>query len=96
MSKGDNFTCVCRGEGGTGAINVTWYKENTQITETKKEEKILVLENVGESDTGIYKCVAQSHDQTDEKSIDVVVPRKYMTDILTNDEWFVFRTTNSV
>ncbi|XP_028411969.1 deleted in malignant brain tumors 1 protein-like [Dendronephthya gigantea] len=73
LNKGDNFTCVCRGEGGTAAVNVTWYKENTQITETKKEEQTLVLENVGETDTGIYKCVAQEHDRKDENSLDVAV-----------------------
>ncbi|XP_028399348.1 uncharacterized protein LOC114522800 [Dendronephthya gigantea] len=75
-SKGDNFACVCRGEGGSAAVNVTWYKENTQTTETKKEEQTLVLENVGETDMGIYKCVAEDNDRKDEKSINVVLPQR--------------------
>jgi hypothetical protein len=72
LYEGDNFTCVCRGEGGNPPADVTWYKDGVQIGGTGKEEQTLTLSNVDGTDTGTYKCVAQSytHATPDEKSIE--------------------------
>lgn len=78
MDEGNNFTCVCRGEGKIPAnINVTWYKENTQIEKVEKERQKLVLQNVTEADSGKYYCVAEGHNGRGDRSIEVTVYRKY-------------------
>ncbi len=61
VDEGDDFTCVCRGEGGNPPANVTWYKDNVQIGETGKENQTLTIVDVDKTDSGTYKCVAQSH-----------------------------------
>ncbi|XP_028411948.1 deleted in malignant brain tumors 1 protein-like [Dendronephthya gigantea] len=73
VHQGDSITCVCRGEGGIPAASVTWYKNQTQVGETGIEQETLVLVNLDVSDSGSYKCVAQSDQLRDEKSIEVVV-----------------------
>ena len=74
MNEGDDFTCVCRGEGGNPLADVTWNKNGVQIGGTGMEEQALPLRNVDGADSGTYKCVAQSHiNATDEKSIEIIV-----------------------
>ena len=74
VNEGDYFTCVCRGEGGNPPANVTWYKDGVQIGVTGKEKQTLTLRNVDGTDTGTYKCVAQSHiNATNEISIEIIV-----------------------
>jgi hypothetical protein len=47
VNEGDDFTCVCRGEGGNPPANVTWYdKDGVQIGGTGKEEQTLTRSNV--------------------------------------------------
>ncbi|CAB3977000.1 peroxidasin homolog [Paramuricea clavata] len=73
-NEGDDFTCVCRGEGGNPPANVIWFKDGVQIGATGKEEQTLTVSNVDGTDSGQYKCMAQSHiNATDEKSIEVKV-----------------------
>ena len=74
VNEGDDFTCVCRGEGGNPPANVTWYKDGDPIGGTGNEEQTLTLRNVdGTADTGTYKCVAQSHTLAEEKLVEVKV-----------------------
>ena len=78
LYEGDDLVCVCKDKEGIPAPKVTWYKEKIQIGETEKEEQTLALKNVDGSYGGIYKCVAQKHTLTDEKSIKIFVYRKYI------------------
>ncbi len=85
VNEGDNFTCVCKGEGGNPPANVTWYKDGVQIGETGKENETLTLINVNETSNGIYKCEARSYINdsfVDKKSIKLVVRKlsKYTID----------------
>ncbi len=73
VDEGDNFTCVCRGEGGNPPADVTWYKDDVQIGGTGKEEKTLSLHNIDKTASVTYKCLAQSHILTDENSIEIIV-----------------------
>ncbi len=73
VNEGDNFTCACRSQGGNPPANVTWYKDGVQIDETGMKEQILTLSNIDKTDSGKYKCVAQSHSLTDERSIEIIV-----------------------
>jgi hypothetical protein len=68
LDEGDDFTCVCRGEGGNPPADVTWYKDGVQIG-----EQTLALSNVNGTASGTYKCVAQSYTLTNETSIEVNV-----------------------
>ena len=78
LYEGDNFTCVCRGEGGNPPANVAWYKDGVQIGVTGKEEQTLTLSNVGRTVSGTYKCVATSHTLTDELvEVKVILDCKY-------------------
>ena len=71
VNEGDNFTCVCRGEGGNPPADVTWFKDGVQIGETGKEEQTLTLSNVSKTASGIYNCAAESNTLT-EKSIEII------------------------
>ena len=73
LNEGDNFTCACRGKGGNPPANVTWYKDGVQIGGTGNEEQTLTLRNVDGTDSGTYKCVAQSHTLAEEKLVEVKV-----------------------
>ncbi len=73
LNEGDNFTCVCRGEGGNPPADVTWYKDGVQIDGTGMGNKTLTLSNVDKKASGTYECVAQSHTLTNEKSIESIV-----------------------
>jgi hypothetical protein len=74
LNEGDDFKCVCRGKGGNPPANVIWYKDGVQIGATGKEEQTLTVSDVDGTDSGQYKCMAQSHIKaTDEKSIEVKV-----------------------
>ena len=74
VNEGDDFTCVCRGRGGNPPANVVWYKDGVQIGGTGKEEQTLTLSNVDGTESGTYKCMAQSHiNATDQKSIQIIV-----------------------
>jgi hypothetical protein len=80
VNEGDDFTCVCRGEGGIPPADVTWYKDGVQIGETGKEEQTLSLSDVSRTDSGTYECEARSHTNdrfSDKKSIEVDVNCKY-------------------
>ena len=77
LYEGDDFTCVCRGEGGNPSANVTWYKDGVQIGGTGMEEQALTLSNVNGTDNGTYKCMAQSHiNAMEEKSIEIKLVSK--------------------
>jgi hypothetical protein len=81
VNEGDNFTCVCRGEDGNPPANVTWYKDGVQIGGIGMEEQTLTLSDVDGTESGRYKCMAQSHiNATDEKSIEVRLNCKYNID----------------
>jgi hypothetical protein len=73
VNKGDDITCVCKGVGGNPPANVTWYKDGVQLSETGIENRTLSLGNVDRTASGIYKCVAESHTLTDEKSVEIIV-----------------------
>ena len=72
IGESGNLTCECRGEGGNPPANVTWYKDEKQISETRYVRSILNLTDVSEKDSGTYKCVVQSYTLKDESSIDVI------------------------
>jgi hypothetical protein len=37
VNKGENVTCLCQGHGGNipGHVNVTWFKDGAQISNTE-------------------------------------------------------------
>ncbi len=61
VNEGDDFTCVCRGEGNYPPANVTWYKDGAQIGRTRKENQTLTLSNVNGTQNGTCKCEARSY-----------------------------------
>ncbi|XP_028399325.1 hemicentin-1-like [Dendronephthya gigantea] len=76
LLKGENFTCLCRGEGGNPPANVTWFKNGVKISDVEIEKQTVNLLNVGRADNGTYKCevTSYSHENyTEEKSIAVTV-----------------------
>ena len=60
VNQSDNFTCKCKGADGNPPADVTWYKDNTKIGDTGKEEAILRFLNVDRDDSGTYICEAKS------------------------------------
>ena len=77
VSLGDEVTCLCEGKGGKPPADVTWYKDNVQIGDTEKEQNVLTLRNIHETDNGTYKCVSKSVTLRDEKSIELIFNGKY-------------------
>ncbi|XP_028416915.1 hemicentin-2-like [Dendronephthya gigantea] len=82
LNEGDNFSCLCKDKDGNPPADVTWFKDGEQIGETGKKEQMLTLKNVHNTDSGTYKCVAESDPDErykDEKTIKIIVqfkPRK--------------------
>ncbi|XP_046858276.1 uncharacterized protein LOC124451702 [Xenia sp. Carnegie-2017] len=105
VSKGDNVSCVCRGEGGIPPANVTWFdKDNNIIGDVGVVSKTLVITNVTLNGGGNYTCKAQSCNDPrfkDEKSIEVTVKATY--NVLCDDqkerikqcktEWYIILIT---
>ncbi|XP_028413711.1 limbic system-associated membrane protein-like [Dendronephthya gigantea] len=79
VNEGDNFTCLCKAEGGKPTSNVSWYDKNdVKIGEIEKGEQLLNLTNVNKTHIGNYTCKAQSHiNVTKVKSIQVNVRLNY-------------------
>jgi hypothetical protein len=80
VNEGDDFTCVCRSEGGIPPADVTWYKDGVQIGGKGKEEQTLSLSDISRIGSGTYECEARSHTDdrfSDKKSIEVDVNCKY-------------------
>ena len=76
LNEGDNFTCLCRGEGGNPPANVTWFKDGVKLTDVGTENQTLNIWNAGRKDNRTYKCevTSYSHENyTDEESIEVIV-----------------------
>ncbi|XP_028413744.1 titin-like [Dendronephthya gigantea] len=76
LNEGDNFTCLCRGEGGNPPANVTWFKNGVKITDVGIERQTLNISNISRTDNATYKCEATSYphqNYTDEKSCQVIV-----------------------
>ena len=73
LNESGDFSCECRNEGGKPPANETWYKENKRFGNTS----FLIFTDVNEKDNGTYKCVTQRYTLKDEKSIEVIVYRKY-------------------
>ena len=73
INEGDDVTCECKDEGGNPPADVTWFKDGKQIGEIGKKKKTITLSNVDKTASGRYKCVAQSHTLTDERSIEIIV-----------------------
>ena len=84
MNEGDYFACECKGTDGNPPAHVTWYKDNTKIGYTGKENKTLVLSNVTKDYCGDYTCVAISGIQETkrEREIELFVNCKYNTYII--------------
>ncbi len=80
LIEGDDFTCVCRGEGGNPPANVTWFRNGRQFGEIRTENNTLTRTNVDETDNVTYTCFAQSYADPmfdDSKSVVVQVKCKY-------------------
>ena len=73
LNEGDDVKCQCRGGGGNPPADVTWYKGSNKIGGTGREEQTLTFGNIDKTASGTYKCVANSHTLTDEKSIEIIV-----------------------
>ena len=74
MNQSDNFTCKCKGADGNPPADVTWYKDNTKIGATGKEEAILSLSDVDKDDNGTYRCEGRSHERAkNETSVELIV-----------------------
>jgi hypothetical protein len=75
----DNFICVCKASGGNPPADVTLYKGNKQIGQSKKGEQTLRLINVDRNDAGTYRCEAKSHDSAvNETEIELIVNCKQL------------------
>jgi hypothetical protein len=74
VDEGENFTCVCKAEGGNPPANVTWEKDGVLEPEgAGMKQQTLTRNNVSETDKGRYTCVGKSHTLTNNKSIEVSV-----------------------
>ncbi|CAB4043864.1 vascular cell adhesion 1-like isoform X2, partial [Paramuricea clavata] len=71
VNEGDDFTCVCRSEGGNPPANVTWYDKDGKQMAKSFGENSLNLTDVSKQDIGTYKCVVQRYNLTDEELIEV-------------------------
>ncbi|XP_046858238.1 immunoglobulin superfamily member 10-like isoform X2 [Xenia sp. Carnegie-2017] len=98
VNKGDNVSCVCRGEGGNPPANVTWFdKDNARVRVFGVESATLVIPDVKVNDNGSYRCKAQSYDDPgfrDQKSIEIQVKFKPTVSINCSSPLFVNESDN--
>ena len=76
VNKGENVTCLCQDHGGNipGHVNVTWFKDGAQISNTELQQNMLILKDVNERNSGNYTCRVQSLVEVEnETSVEVVV-----------------------
>ncbi|XP_028399370.1 hemicentin-1-like isoform X2 [Dendronephthya gigantea] len=76
LNEGDNFTCLCKGEGGSPPAKVVWFNDGVNVSLVGTKNQALKLLNVSKEDNGTYTCNATSYpheNYTDEKSIVVIV-----------------------
>ena len=74
MNQSDYFECECKGTDGNPPAYVTWYKDNTKIGDTRIENAVLSLSNVGIDNNGTYRCEAKSYEKArNETSIALIV-----------------------
>ena len=59
-NQSEYFACECKGTGGNPPADVTWYKDNRNVSATGKEKAILRLTNISKNDSGTYICEAKS------------------------------------
>ena len=76
VNQSDYFACECKRIDGNPSADVTWYKDNTQIGVTGKEEAILILSNVDKDDNGTYRCETKSQ-KGKNKTIELIVNCTY-------------------
>ena len=80
LNEGDDFTCVCRAEGGNPPANSTWFKNGIQFGEIRTENNTLTRTNVDETDNVTYTCLVRSYPDPmyeDSESVVVQVKCKY-------------------
>ncbi|XP_028407294.1 deleted in malignant brain tumors 1 protein-like [Dendronephthya gigantea] len=72
VNIGDSVTCLCEGKNGYPPADVTWYKNDTQIGDTKKKENVLTLNIINTTNGGTYVCVGKSDSLAGRNSIEVL------------------------
>ncbi|XP_028416917.1 contactin-4-like [Dendronephthya gigantea] len=76
LNEGDDFSCLCEGKDGNPPADVTWFKDDKKISGTGKNERLLTFTNIDNTDSGNYKCVAESDPDErykDEKTIEITI-----------------------
>ena len=63
VNESDYFACECKGTDGNPPADVTWYKNNRNVSDTGKEKEILRFTNISKDDSGTYRCEAKSHEE---------------------------------
>ncbi|XP_028407325.1 deleted in malignant brain tumors 1 protein-like isoform X2 [Dendronephthya gigantea] len=90
VNIGDSVTCLCEGKNGYPPADVTWYKNDIQIGDTKKKENVLTLKNINERNSGTYVCVGKSNSLARRNSIEVVFSEKtHPKNSKGGTEWYV-------
>ena len=76
LNEGNDFSGYVQEKNGNPPANITWFKNDKKIGETRKKEQLLTLNDVDNTDSGPYKCVAESYpheDYQDRRTLGILV-----------------------
>jgi len=77
VQQGEDVSLKCSANSSVPGYVLAWFKDDVKEVSgartTSNTNGVLVLKNVGESDSGYYKCIGSNIYKTDEISVKVIV-----------------------
>ena len=74
-NRGDEFACLCVGNGGYPPPTASWFKDKN-VSGRGYLNKTLSLKNISKKDKGTYSCVVDSYGLNDTEEIEIQVQCK--------------------
>lgn len=78
-NEGGNLTTACTYDSNPAAYVVIQKENNVIRTSCDKSKCLHTFSNVSRNDSGLYKCIGNNTQGSDEANISVIVQCEYMT-----------------
>ena len=81
LTEGENFFCWCNAVGVNMVPTASWVRGGHLIGNASSPGTRLILHNVSKDGAGTYVCRAQLHTLTDERTTEIIVHCKWLTNL---------------
>ena len=78
-NRGDEFACLCVGNGGYPPPTASWFKDGKNVSGRGYLNKAFSLRDISKKDTGTYSCVVDSYGLNDTEEIEIQVQCKLIS-----------------